>query len=127
VQDAVPGATAVEQVRWVRRCWWDRRGFRHCRRVWRPGYFYGVPYRGPRIGLYWGGSRRHFRGGRHFRPRAFRGSPRAFRGRPPAFRGSAIRGSGFRSFGGGPRGFRGSMGGGGFRGGMGGGRMGGRR
>jgi hypothetical protein len=66
-------ASAVEKVRWVRRCWRDRWG-RHCRRVWIG------PDWGPGFGLYFGGPRRHhfrgdrFRGDRHFRGhRHFRG------------------------------------------------------
>ena len=60
---ALAEMNAVEQARWVRRCWRDWRG-RHCRRIWigphygwGPGFHYH--FRGPH--------RYHFRHGRHFR------------------------------------------------------------
>src|SRR5262245_13542932 len=65
----------VQDVVWVRRCWWHG-GHRHCRRVWRdsgyyyePGYYYDpYPYSD---GFFFGpsfrfdGGRRHHRGGHH--------------------------------------------------------------
>lgn len=70
--------TVVQDVVWVRRCWWHR-GHRHCRRVWRdsgyydPGYYYEpYPYSdgfffGPSIGFRFDGGHRHrhHRGGHH--------------------------------------------------------------
>lgn len=59
--------SAVQDVAWVRRCYWHR-GHRHCRRVWREyGYYpyydygyYGGPYAyGPAFGFYFGGGHRH--------------------------------------------------------------------
>jgi hypothetical protein len=67
--------TAVQDVVWVRRCWWHR-GHRHCRRVWREGpYYYYDPYPydggfffGPSFGFSFGGhGHRHHHGHHHHR------------------------------------------------------------
>jgi hypothetical protein len=86
VREAASESTAVEQVRWVRRCWRNRWGHLRCQRGWRPGHCYGAPYYGPRFGLYRSGPRRHFRGGPRFRGYGF--APR----RGPAFRSPGFRG-----------------------------------
>jgi hypothetical protein len=57
VKAAVAGTGLVEQARWYRRCWHDRWGYRHCRRVWGDG-----PYYGPGIGFYFGGWGHHHHG-----------------------------------------------------------------
>jgi hypothetical protein len=43
MSDMIKSDTSVEQVRWVRRCWW-RYDRRVCRTVWRPGRGYHRPY-----------------------------------------------------------------------------------
>jgi len=70
--------TAVQEVVWVRRCWW-RDGYRHCRRVWsdEPYYYDPYPYDGgyyygPSFGFSFGGRGHrhhggHFHGGRGHR------------------------------------------------------------
>jgi hypothetical protein len=57
--------TVVQDVVWVRRCWWQH-GHRHCRRVWRDsGYYYDpYPYSD---GYFFGPSFRFDRGHRHHR------------------------------------------------------------
>jgi hypothetical protein len=61
--------SALQDVVWLRRCWWHNR-HRHCRRVWRDGGYYYDPYPydggfffGPSIGFSFGGGRHH---GHHF-------------------------------------------------------------
>ena len=68
-QDGYNAATrensAVQDVVWVRRCWYHN-GHRHCRRVWSydDGYYYGPDYYyGPSFGFSFGGGRHH--GGHH--------------------------------------------------------------
>jgi hypothetical protein len=39
MSDLVTSNNSVEQVRWVRRCWW-RYHRRVCRTVWRPGRYW---------------------------------------------------------------------------------------
>ena len=65
--------TALQDVVWVRRCWWHR-GHHHCRRVWRerPYYYYDpYPYDGgfffgPSFGFRFGGhGHHHHRGHGH--------------------------------------------------------------
>jgi hypothetical protein len=63
--------TAVQDVVWVRRCWWHH-GNRHCRRIWRDsGYYYdSYPYNdgyyyGPSIGFSFGGGHGHHHSGHH--------------------------------------------------------------
>jgi hypothetical protein len=68
--------TVVQDVVWVRRCWWHH-GHRHCRRVWSdgpyyydPGYYYdpypyGGFFYGPSIGFRFDGGHRHHRGHGH--------------------------------------------------------------
>ena len=69
--------SAVQDVAWVRRCYWHR-GHRHCRRVWRDygyyddsysygdPYYYGAPYAyGPSFGFFFGGGRGHHHGHHH--------------------------------------------------------------
>ncbi|HWB43835.1 MAG TPA: hypothetical protein VG900_00170 [Hyphomicrobiaceae bacterium] len=61
---AAAGPTSSAQdVHWRRRCWRNRWGHLHCRRVWvEPyyGYYDTYPYYyGPGIGLYFGGRGRH--------------------------------------------------------------------
>ena len=75
--------SAVENVAYVRRCYWHL-GHRHCRRVWRdygyyddgpyysygyaPYYSYGYgPYYGPSFGFSFGGGGRHHHGGHRHR------------------------------------------------------------
>src|SRR5688572_11464592 len=95
VKDAASDATAVQQVVWISRCWRDRWGVRHCRRVWRPGVVYGAPYVRPRVGVYVGGPRRYYRGGGvYYGSRAYRGGSRAFRAE--GFRGGGVRAYGGR-------------------------------
>jgi hypothetical protein len=72
---AASETTAVENVRWVRRCWRGRWGHLHCRRVWRPGFYYYRFY-GPRHRYWhwnrrWHGHRHWHRG--HYHGRGFRG------------------------------------------------------
>ena len=62
---------ALQDVAWVRRCWWHR-GHRHCRRVWRDSYYYDpYPYSdgfffGPSFGFGFGGhGHHHHRGHGH--------------------------------------------------------------
>jgi hypothetical protein len=65
----------LQDVVWVRRCWWHR-GHRHCRRVWRDSGYYYDPYYydpyfyGPSFSFRFGGHGHrhhghHHRGGRH--------------------------------------------------------------
>lgn len=65
--------TVVQDVVWVRRCWWHG-GHRHCRRVWsdRPHYYGSYPYDdsyyygyGPSFGFSFGGGHRHHGHGGH--------------------------------------------------------------
>ena len=53
--------TAIQDVRWERRCW-RHRGHLHCRRVWHGDRYYygGYPYGyGPSFELNFGGGRHH--------------------------------------------------------------------
>jgi hypothetical protein len=58
------GNTALQNVVWVRRCWWHD-GYRHCRRVWSDSSYYYEPYYdggyyyGPSFGFRDGHGRRH--------------------------------------------------------------------
>jgi|SRR5262249_49185627 hypothetical protein len=61
--------TALQNVVWVRRCWWDH-GYRHCRRVWRDSYYEPYPYDdgyyyGPSYGFSFGGHGHRHGGHRH--------------------------------------------------------------
>ena len=58
VKAAIAETSPIEQARWHHRCWRDRWGYRHCRRVWiGPSYGYGP-------GIYFGGGghRHHYPG-----------------------------------------------------------------
>jgi hypothetical protein len=65
--------TIVQDVVWVRRCWWHH-GHRHCRRVWRDSYYYDpYPYfYGPSFGFRFGGHGHHHHHGHHHRGRRHR-------------------------------------------------------
>jgi hypothetical protein len=64
--------TTVQNVAWLRRCYWHR-GHRYCRRVWRESsyyyddpYYYGGPYAyGPSIGFFFGGGGHRHHGHHH--------------------------------------------------------------
>ncbi len=57
----------VQDVRWVRRCWWHR-GHRHCRRVWRRwgGYHHHHRHYHGGPGFYGAGFSFHFGPRRHY-------------------------------------------------------------
>jgi hypothetical protein len=50
VNEIIKETSTVDQVRWVRRCWWSY-GHRHCRNTWVSGYRYWKPW--------WGHHHRH--------------------------------------------------------------------